>query len=172
MSRTPRKLRIALAASAALLLGTTLALPVIAQTPPPAAATPGPSPSRQAIEARKAIFVLIGANFRPLGEIVKGNKAYDAAEVSKRLARIEFLSQFLDDAFPEVSNTGLPDTKAKADIWTKHDDFAKKVSDFQAHTKSLVQVNATEKGATDAFKAAFATVGGDCKGCHDDFKEK
>ena len=136
------------------------------------AQTVAPSPSRSAIEARKAVFALIASNFRPLGEVVKGNAPYDAAEVQKRIDRIVFLSGFLDDAFPAVSNTGLPDTKTKADAWTNHDDFAKKVKSFQDVALSLQKVNASEKGGGDAFKAAVGAVGQECKGCHDVYKEK
>ena len=82
------------------------------------------------------------------------------------------MSAIPDEAFPEVSNVGEPDTKAKADVWTNRPDFDKRLKDFQAHAAALVQVNATEKGATDAFKAAVVVLGEDCKGCHDTYKVK
>jgi cytochrome c556 len=55
-------------------------------------------------------------------------------------------------------------------VWDNRQDFEKKLKDFQDHVAFLVQVNATEKGATDAFKAAVNTVAQDCKGCHDSFR--
>ena len=132
----------------------------------------GPSPSRSAIEARKAVFTLIASNFRPLGEVLKGNKAYDADEVQKRTARIVFLSEFLNEAFPDVSNTGLPDTKTKAEAWTNHDDFAKKIKSFQTAAVSLQQAEASDKSGGDVFKTAVTAQGQECKGCHDTYKEK
>lgn len=154
----------AVVAGVALAAGVTVSLPVIAQTPLLQA--------RQAVEARKAVFVLIGANFRPLGDEVKGNKPFDGAETKKRAERLVFLSDLLNEAFPPESNIGQPDTKAKDEIWTKHDDFAKKLSDFQAHAKAFAQVASTETSVSDAFKASFTTLAGDCKGCHEDFKQK
>ena len=151
--------------AAALLAGVGLAVPAQAQTV-------GPSPSRSAIETRKAVFTLIANSFRPLGDVVKGNKPYDAAEVQKRIARIVFLADFVDEGFPDVSNTGLPDTKTKAEAWTNHDDFAKKIKSFQDASASLQKVNLAEKGNTDAFKTAVAALGQECKGCHDTYKEK
>jgi cytochrome c556 len=148
--------------------GIASALTAAAQTAP-AGGPPGPSPARVAIDTRKSAYFLIGANFRPLGAILKGGP-YDADDVEKRVTRVAFLAGLLDDTFPAVSNLGEPDTKAKAEIWSNLPDFTKKLKDFQSHSAALVQVAATEKGPTDAFKAAVATVGQDCKGCHDTYR--
>ena len=148
--------------------GFAFGLTAVAQTVP-AGGAPGPSPARQAVDTRKAAFTLIGANFRPLGAVLKGG-AFDPADVEKRASRVAFLAGLLDEAFPAVSNLGEPDSKAKAEIWSNLPDFAKKLKDFQTHSAALAQVAATEKGATDVFKAAVATVGQDCKGCHDTYR--
>lgn len=132
----------------------------------------GLNAARQAVEERKAIYKLIGANFRPIGGILKGTAQYDVATVQKSIDRVVFLSGLLDEAFPEISNLGEPETKAKADIWTNHADFEKKEKDFQAHALALQKVNEAEKGATDAFKTAANAVAQDCKACHDDYKLK
>ncbi len=143
--------------------------PAPAPANPPAAGA-GPSPARQAIEARKAVFTLIGGNFRPIGNVLKGAAPYDAVTIAKSVARIAFLSQLLDDTFPEISNLGEPQTKAKPDIWTNRADFDKKLKDFQTHAAALQKVNETDQGPTDAFKVAAAAVGQDCKACHDNFR--
>jgi cytochrome c556 len=155
---------------ATMILGATLTVTAYAQTPP--AAPPAPSPAKQAIEVRKAVYVLIGSNFRPIGGLLQGRAQYDAAEFQKRIDRIVFLTDLAGEAFPDVSNSGLPDTKAKADVWTDRTDFDKRLKDFQEHAKALSQVNAKEKGATDAFKAAAGALAQDCKGCHDKYREK
>jgi cytochrome c556 len=143
-----------------------------ATAPPAGGAAAGPSAARKAIEVRQAVYTLIGNNFRPLGEVLKGNAQYDAAEAEKRIVRVAFLTGLLNEAFPDVSNIGEPDTKAKADIWTNRADFDKKLNDFQVHVTELVQVNAMEKGATDVFRAALGAVAQDCKGCHDSYRTK
>jgi cytochrome c556 len=151
-------------AGAALVLGAGFALSAYAQT--------GPSPSRQAVEARKAVFTLIGSNCRALGDVVKGVTPFDSADVQKRVARIAFLSDLVGESFPDASNLGEPDTKAKADIWANKAAFAKKVADLQDHAKALVPVSATEKSDTEAFKTAFAALAQDCKGCHETYRAK
>jgi len=148
----------------ALALAAGFALSAYAQT--------APSPARQVVDARKAVFTLIGTNCRALGDVVKGTAPFDSADVQKRVARIAFLSDLVGESFPDASNVGEPDTKAKPDIWTDKAAFAKKVADLQEHAKALVPVSATEKGATDTFKTAFAALAQDCKGCHETYRVK
>lgn len=143
-----------------------------APAPPPPPAAAGPSPTKQAVENRKAAFTLIGNSFRYFGAVVKGAAPYNEAEATKRAARIVFLASFPGEYFPEGSNVGEPESKAKPDVWSDHADFDKKLKDFQAHAGNLVEVNAKEKAATDAFKSAVAAIAQDCKGCHDTYKAK
>jgi len=129
--------------------------------------------ARQIIEERKAAYKLIGASFRPLGNVLKGTTPYDAAIVDKAVARTAYLAGFLDEAsFPESTNLGESETKAKPDIWTKRAEFDKRLKDFQAHTQKLQAVNEADKSASEAFKTALNTVAQDCKSCHDDFRVK
>ena len=152
-------------------LATAIAATAYVQTTPPAGA-PGPSPARQAVDARRAAFVLIGANFHPLGAILKGAAPADAAEVNKRATRLAFLAGLLDENFPDASNLGPPDSKAKAEIWSDRADFDKKLKSLQGDAAALVQVSADGKGSADAIKAAITAVGQDCKACHDKYREQ
>jgi cytochrome c556 len=103
---------------------------------------------------------------------LQGRAQYDAAEIKKRAARVAFLSEFTQEVFPEVSNTGLPNTKAKTDIWDKRADFDKRLSEFVQNAQAFAQVAAKESTASDAFKASAGALGQTCKGCHDNFREK
>jgi cytochrome c556 len=147
-----------------------LALSAAAQTPPAAPAAAPPSPASQAIAVRKAIYTLIGANFRPIGDALKGTATYDSAELVKRATRVAYFAGLAQEAFPDVSSSG--DTKAKPEIWTNRTDFDKKLKDFQTHAQALVQVVANEAPSSDAFKAAAGALGQDCKGCHDNYRAK
>lgn len=143
-----------------------------ASAQPAAAPAIAPAPGRQAIEVRKALFVLIANNFKPVGETLQGKIPYDAAELRKRSARVAFLAELVGEAFPDVSNNGLPDTKAKSEIWSDRAAFDKRVGEFREHAATLAQVAAKEQSSSDAVKAAAAAVGQDCKGCHEAFKVK
>jgi cytochrome c556 len=167
ISVSPRVRRFAVA-GAALFIGASIMMTAQAQNAQPA----GPSPTKQAVENRKAGYTLIGNYFRWFGAASKGAIPYDEAEATKRAARIAFLSGIVGEAFPEGSNVGEPDSKAKADIWSNRADFDKKLKEFQTHAQALADTAAKEKGATDAFKAAVAALAGDCKGCHETYKAK
>ena len=161
-------------ASSAFILFAGIALSAAAQQTPlaPAAAPAGgpPSPGTQAINVRKAVFTLIGSNFKPIGEVLQGRASYESVDVQTSATRVAFLAGLLNDAFPDNSNIG--DTKAKPEIWTNRADFDKRIKDFQDHAANLVQVAAKEKSASDAFKTAAAAVGQDCKGCHENYRVK
>jgi cytochrome c556 len=171
-----------LSKSRAALVGLTLAVAAgcalvahAEDAPAPAAvasAAGGVNAGRQAAEVRKSIFKLIGANFRPLGALLKDGGQYDAAEVNKRLTRVVFLSSLLNEAFPDNSNLGEPDTKAKPEAWSNRAELDKDLKDFQDQLATLTGVNDKEKGLTEPFKTALAAVAQDCKSCHDTFKLK
>ena len=174
MSLTVSKRRRAAIVGLALVLGASGALVAHAQNAPaPApAAAGGANAGRQAADVRKSIFKLIGANFRPLGALLKDGGPYDVAEVNKRITRVLFLSGLLNEAFPEISNIGEPDSKAKPEVWTKHAEFEKSLKGFQDHLVTLADVAEKEKGLTEPFKTALGAVAQDCKACHDDYKLK
>jgi cytochrome c556 len=158
-------------ARAALMLGVSLAVSAAAQTPTtaPAAAAP-PSVASQTIAVRKAIYTLIGANFRPIGDVMKGISTADSAELVKRATRVAFFAGLAQEVFPDSSSSG--DTKARPEIWTNRTDFDKRLKDFQSHSQALVQAAANEAPSSDAFKAAAGAVAQDCKGCHDNYRAK
>ncbi len=159
-----------LSARAALLLTAGLALSAAAQTPSVVPAAAPSSPASQAIAVRKAVYTLIGANFRPIGDALKGTATYDSAELVRRATRVAYFAGLSQEAFPDGSSNG--DTKAKPEIWTNRTDFDKKLKDFQTHAQALIQVAANEAPSSDAFKAAAGAVGQDCKGCHDNYRAK
>lgn len=151
-------------ARALLLLTVASALSVSSAQTPPA------NPVKLAIENRKAVFTLIGNNFRPIGEILRGNAAYSSVDVTKYVARVSFLATLVTDAFPDGSGTG--DTQAKPEIWSDRVAFKKRIKDFQEHSLALSKLVAVGGGDNDAFKAAARAVGQDCKGCHDNYRNK
>lgn len=169
-SRTIRRLA---AGCFAVVLTGTVVFSVNAQTAAgPPAGRRAIEAGRRAIEARKAIYTLLETYFGPLGNVLKGSTQYNEADVERRLLRVAFFANLLsfNETYPDVSNLGRTETKAKPDVWANRFDFEKRLKEFQDHVASLVQVNATEKGATAAFKAAVNAVAQDCKVCHDSFR--
>jgi cytochrome c556 len=166
MQHAKRPLSLAARTAFGLIFSAALASIVFAQTAP----EPPPNLARQAIENRKAVFTLIGNNFRPIAEILRGNATYESVDVSKYSTRVAFLTNFLAEAFPDISKSG--DTQAKAEIWSSRPDFDKRAKDFSDHAVVLSHVIAQGGGNSDAFKAAARAVAQDCKGCHDNYRNK
>ena len=133
---------------------------------------PTPGAARQAAEERRAAFKLVGANFRPLGALLKEGGQYDADDAKKRIARLVFLSGLLPELFPDISNLGEPDSKAKPEVWTNRSDFDQALKKFQTDLVTLQEVNDKEQALSEPFKTALTTVAQDCKACHDNFKLK
>jgi cytochrome c556 len=156
----------AIKAGCAFILAAPFSVAAVAQTPPAAA----PNLAKQAIENRKAVFTLIGNNFKPIGEILRGNSTYESVDVGKYATRVSFLTGLLVEAFPDVSKSG--DTQAKPEVWSNRADFDKRVKDFGDHAVALSQTVAQGGGNSDAFKAAARAVAQDCKGCHDSYRNK
>jgi len=112
MSRTSLTARRMMVVGGGLILGAAFALSAKSQTapaaaPPAAPAAASPSPARLAIENRKAVYTLIGNNFKPLGAVLKGSP-YDAATIQKSIARLVFLSAFWTTHFPKFPTSANP----------------------------------------------------------------
>ena len=157
-----------LAAIVALGLGLGSAM---AQTPPAAgAAAAGPTPADRAIEYRLAVYKIVAGNFGPLSQVAQGKAEFKGEVVGKQAARLAQIATFVGDAYPDISKEGK--TRALPAIWSNRAEFDKLVQDFTTHTRSLAEVVENSSSAGEELKAAVATVGNDCKSCHEKFRAK
>jgi cytochrome c556 len=136
------------------------------------AAAPAAGQARAAVEERRAVYKLVGSNFRPLGALLKDGGVYDAADVNKRIDREIFLAGLTPEVFPDFSNVGEPDSKAKPEVWSKRADFDLAQKKLLVDLIALKTVNDRDQKLSEPFKTALGTVAQDCKACHDDFKLK
>ncbi len=122
----------------------------------------------KAVDYRQSAMTLIGANFKPMGAMVKGELAYDPAVFARHakdlgaVASIDILRGFPEDSEGDNSD-------AKAEIWLEWEDFKSKMSDMQRETAALAKVAATDDKA--AIKKQFGKTAETCKACHKKFKE-
>lgn len=120
-----------------------------------------------AIHYRQSVYTMIGWNFSPLAQMVKGKSAWDAAQFSRHADRIAFLAPQLLEGFPAGSDHGA-NTEAKPDIWKNMDDFKSKMDDLVTQSKALADV---AKGGDEAkMKEQFKQTAGACKACHDKYR--
>jgi len=121
------------------------------------------------IAARRALMKQDGQSSKLLFDMAQGTVPFDAAKATEAATAVSklghtFATEF-DKYFPDASKTG--DTKASPDIWANKDDVKKRFASLEADAQAIA---AAAPNGADAFKAAFAKLGGNCKGCHEKYK--
>lgn len=135
---------------------------------------PGPPPSAEqmaekAVKTRQGLFELQGFAFGPVGAMLKG-APLDVAVVQKEATRVRMLAAMIPEVFQLDTRKFAITTKARETIWTDKTDFDKKANDLIAAASALE--SAAQKGDRGGILDAAGKVGGACKACHDDFREK
>ncbi len=119
-----------------------------------------------AVTDRQAAMKEAKQNFKPLVGMVKGKVPFDAATVKKNAMAIAAALEKAKKLFPEGSEKGEKDSRAKPEIWMMKDEFN------AAFDKSIRLARAIEgAGDVNALKGAVMALGGDgCKACHKKFR--
>jgi len=146
-----RSLKVAVLTASALALGTAIAM---------SASDP--------IAARKAMMKNNGEAMKVVVPMVKGEAEYDAVTAALAMRVVNSTANGYTALFPESSKTGGK-TEAAPAIWEKMADFEAAGDKFAADSAAAVAASA---GGLDSFKAAFGTMAGNCKACHDEFRVK
>jgi cytochrome c556 len=71
---------------------------------------------------------------------------------------------------PGTGPDAVKDTKAKAEVWSKRQDFEAAAKRYLDESAKLVEV--AKGGDAAAFATQFGAVGKSCGGCHDTFRVK
>ena len=122
-----------------------------------------------AIKYRQSAMFVMGQHFSRLGAMANGRVPFDAkvaadnAEVVAEMAKIPWAG------FAPTTDKG-GNTKARPEIWTEQAKFKESSDKLVADTTKLVAVAKT--GNLDALKTAFAATAGNCKACHDAFRNQ
>lgn len=121
-----------------------------------------------AIKYRKAALTVLGTHFSRLGAMAQGKAPFDAKQVIENEVVVEMVAKLPWTAFVEGSDKG--DTKAKPEIWKDPSKFKEAQEKF---INEISKLNvAAKSGKLEDLKTATAAVGGACKNCHDNFREK
>jgi cytochrome c556 len=119
------------------------------------------------IEERQKILKGFGDATKPVAAMLKGEAQFELAPVQAALdTYIEGVKK-LPGLFPDDSKTGHK-TEALPKIWDEKPKFE------AIYEKLGTDATAAKTGITDlaSLKASFPKVLGDCKACHDDYREK
>jgi cytochrome c556 len=130
------------------------------------------TPGGRAADARHENFEALGDAFKTIDDELKA-QAPDAQKVRAAASTVAAKAKDMPGWFPAGSgpDAGLK-TDAKAEVWTKPDEFRTVMTAFQDSSVKLL-------AAADGFAAgqpvvglqeAVKQAGGTCKKCHDGFK--
>lgn len=119
------------------------------------------------IKYRKNVMKAIGGDMGAIAAVMQG-KAGDPAHLKMLATGLNANAHVVRDIFPEDSAMG--DTEAKAEIWDKPQEFDAAVSKLETAAEGFLA--AADGGDKAAIGAALKELGGACKNCHDNFRQK
>ena len=122
----------------------------------------------EVIDYRRSVMTVIGWNFAPMKDMVKGKIPFDAKEFATHAQRIAGMAPQALEGFAKGSETGA-ETDAKPEIWTHFEDFQSKLHDLVNESKTMSEV--ATGGDEAKMKEQFKKLGGACKACHDKYKK-
>lgn len=124
-----------------------------------------------AINARQSHMTLYAFNLAPLGDMAKGEIAYNAdvataaAENLAALARIDESRYWLPGS--DMATLGKEHTKALKETWAEG-------SKIGSHVEKLIETSADMAKAAGnglaSLRTAMIPLGKSCSGCHEDFR--
>lgn len=123
----------------------------------------------KAVEYRQKALSIMQNNFAVMGDMVKGDIAFDSVIFNERandfaaLAGIPWIGFSQEGAMPGNNTDALPA------IWDNWEDFVERADQLQNDAKSLQQAAAS--GDESAIRGAFLAAAKNCKGCHDQYKD-
>ena len=118
------------------------------------------------IKYRQSVMKAIGGHMGAIAAIIRGKVDYD--HLPHHALGLQAASKSVADTFPPESATGKTD--AKATIWENPGAFAEIVSKFEQAADGFLE--AANSGNMERIGGALRSLGGTCKGCHDDFRQK
>jgi cytochrome c556 len=110
------------------------------------------------VKARQDLMDVIAGSTKVLGDMAKGEVAFDAAAAEAARAAMIEASAGIAAAFePQATD---PKTEAKPEIWTNWDDFVAKGEALNA------AATAADVSSAEAIGASLGAIGGSCRDCH------
>ena len=119
------------------------------------------------IKYRKNVMKVIGGHTGAIFAIAGGKVDHKDA-MMMHVNGLHEASKLVSGIFPEDSAVG--ETTATQAIWDKRDEFSKAVEKFEMAAHDLFQAAEAQDNAK--MGAALKALGGSCKNCHDNFREK
>lgn len=124
-------------------------------------------PTNPHVAYRHLVFESAAKHMKMSGMIAKG-EIDRPGDMIHHATALNGLAQDLVALFPAGTGPDKVKTDAKAEIWTKGEQFAAAATAFKDSSAALVE--AAKTGDKAKFGAALGKVGESCGGCHETFR--
>lgn len=108
---------------------------------------------------REELMEEIGGVMKTLGQMAKGDVAYDAAAAEAAKAALVEHAGMIPATFEAPPAEG-EETESKAEIWTNWDDFVVKANALKTAAEGM------DVASVEGIGAGMGAAGGTCKDCH------
>ncbi|MFM2391821.1 MAG: hypothetical protein RLZZ437_3376 [Pseudomonadota bacterium] len=124
----------------------------------------------EAHEAREAHMKLYGSQMKIMGDMAKGDAAYDAAAAQAAADKLLELAKVDQSTWwPEGSDSvSVAGSRALPVIWTDMEGIMAKQSALEAAATNLQTAAGVDLAS---LQAAFGPVGGTCGSCHEAYRK-
>lgn len=119
------------------------------------------------VAARHDMMGLVGHNIGVLGSTAKGEIPFNAGLVQAAAGSLNMLAKIDPTTLwtPGTEQGAADLSRAKAEIWSDPEGFAKKFKDLETASAALMDVS-----DLDSLRAGMGALGGSCKGCHEGYR--
>ncbi len=129
---------------------------------------------KKLIEARQGIMKLNAVYMDILGDMVKGERPYNAKQAQDAAQNLSALAKLKQGALwrPGTSSTdeGLEGlTRARAELWQNRQEVAELYAELTLTTEKLVK---NAGWSLDTMEESFKDVAPVCRSCHKKYREK
>ncbi len=121
------------------------------------------------VKQRMDMMGEIAKAMKSIGQMIKGDQAYDSEVATLAAREIEKHAQGLSKLFPEGSTT--KPSEALPAIWENWDEFNQLLEEMNTQSGRLAEKAAMAEGSVE-IKAQFALVGKTCGTCHQKYRQK
>ena len=118
------------------------------------------------IHQRHELMEDVGGAAKPLGEMLKGERDFDAVIVTDSFTTMQEVAAVFGDLFPEGTYEG-GEEKARETVWTDRDGFNQQLA---AWSEALDAAIAAQPQDLAAFQPVASDVFKTCKSCHEDYR--
>ncbi len=119
-------------------------------------------------DQRHELMEGVGEAAKVIGEMMKGERAYDVDAVMNSLDVFDDASSYFGELFPEGSETGN-DTEAAPAIWEDRAGFEEALKTWRGATIEAIKA---EPATLEEAKPLLGAVFNACKNCHDTYRIK